>query len=330
MARKDVEFENLALEEKKKRLEEIRAFHKPLEKQDMTEHALNYERLRLERENEIRQRRRAEILAERQRREKLPTFKSLQASQDNALDQLRAPGQVLGIEQEKAQVAKMKRQHYEKVQNYGKYVKEMYWPKVSEKNQSAMTMLRNRAINENQVKVKAPTQRPSLAPDAWRQELINKSHSQATLPSRRIEVRSNGSQDSLMNGAGGKGYVHESAPAINEKEANQKSVFKRKMKSNAIMYPTTEKKKESSDHNNVKNYLQMQRGKRKERNPGVAGYVSNFTNYEDMKSDSANSQPGRLLNKPVADAGLRKLLLDPSINEAERMNAVKIRTEQIE
>ena len=53
MARKDVEFENLALEEKKKRLEEIRAFHKPLEKQDMTEHALNYERLRLERENEI-------------------------------------------------------------------------------------------------------------------------------------------------------------------------------------------------------------------------------------------------------------------------------------
>ena len=61
------------------------------------------------------------------------------------------------------------------------------------------------------------------------------------------------------------------------------------MKSNAMMYPTAEKKKESSDHNNVKNYLQMQRGKRKERNPGAAGYASNFTNYEDMKSESANS-----------------------------------------
>ena len=65
MARRDLEIENQALEEKKKRLEEIRAFHKPLEKQDMTEHALKYERVRLERENEIKLKRRAEIQAER-------------------------------------------------------------------------------------------------------------------------------------------------------------------------------------------------------------------------------------------------------------------------
>ena len=74
----------------------------------------------------------------------------------------------------------------------------------------------------------------------------------------------------------------------------------------------------------------MQRGKRKERNGGLAGYVSNFTNYDDMKSDSANSNNPTRFNKPVTDASLRKLLLDPNINEAERMNAVKIRTEQIE
>ena len=168
MARRDLEIENQALEEKKKRLEEIRAFHKPLEKQDMTEHALKYERVRLERENEIKLKRRAEIQAERQRREKLPTFKSMQISQEQALENLRSPGQVLGIEKEKALHVKAKKQHYEKVQNYGKYVKEMYWPKVSEKNKSSMAMLREKALQENQIKVKAPTQRPSLAPDAWK------------------------------------------------------------------------------------------------------------------------------------------------------------------
>jgi len=42
MALKDSEAERDALEEKKKKLEEIRAFHKPLEKRDMMDHALNY------------------------------------------------------------------------------------------------------------------------------------------------------------------------------------------------------------------------------------------------------------------------------------------------
>ena len=57
--------------------------------------------------------------------------------------------------------------------------------------------------------------------------------------------------------------------------------------------------------------------------------MSNFTNYDDLKSDSAHSMHYRN-QKPVADASLRKLLADPLINETERMNAVKIRTEQIE
>jgi len=32
------------------------------------------------------------------------------------------------------------------VQNYGKYVKEMYWPKVSEKYQSEMAKLKLKAL----------------------------------------------------------------------------------------------------------------------------------------------------------------------------------------
>ena len=46
MALIDDEIERGALEEQKKRLEEIRALRKPLEKQDLMEHALNYEKLR--------------------------------------------------------------------------------------------------------------------------------------------------------------------------------------------------------------------------------------------------------------------------------------------
>ena len=57
--------------------------------------------------------------------------------------------------------------------------------------------------------------------------------------------------------------------------------------------------------------------------------MSNFTNYDDLKSDSQKSQLNRN-SKPVADANLRKLLADPKINENERMKAVKLRTEQIE
>lgn len=41
------------------------------------------------------------------------------------------------------------RQKKEKLQNYGKYVKEMYWPKISTEKQSEMSKLRERALKEN-------------------------------------------------------------------------------------------------------------------------------------------------------------------------------------
>ena len=58
--------------------------------------------------------------------------------------------------------------------------------------------------------------------------------------------------------------------------------------------------------------------------------MSNFTNYDDLKSDSAASAVLNRNQKQVVDVNLRKLLEDPLINETERMNAVKMRTEQIE
>ncbi len=47
--------------------------------------------------------RKAELKAERLRRDQLPTFKTIRSSQDDALSELRKPGQVLGVEREKAE-----------------------------------------------------------------------------------------------------------------------------------------------------------------------------------------------------------------------------------
>lgn len=140
-----------------------------------------------------------------------------------------------------------------------------------------------------------------------------------------MDVRSNGSQESL----------HERASGIQSKASiGHISSFKPKQpKTTALTYPTTEKKKESSDHGNVKNYLAQLRSKRvaNENKPknynNHNAYASNFTNLEDMKSDGGLSA---LQTRPVADASLRKLLSDPNMSENDRVNAVRMRTEQIE
>ena len=156
MALKDNEAEKVSLEEHKKRMAEIRSLHKPLEKKDMMDHALNYERIRQEKELKKKQRRKADLQAEKERRNILPTFKQIRTSTDDVLDVLREPGQLLGIEREKAEIAKAKRQAHEKIHNYGKYVREMYWPKVSEKNQSEMTSIKHKVMSENTAKRQAP------------------------------------------------------------------------------------------------------------------------------------------------------------------------------
>ena len=82
----------------------------------------------------------------------MPTFRAARASQDDVMNRLREPGQLLGIEREKAEVKEAKKNTHEKVSNYGKYVREMYWPKVSEKNQSEMVSLRAKIDNQNTAK----------------------------------------------------------------------------------------------------------------------------------------------------------------------------------
>ena len=57
----------------------------------------------------------------------------------------------------------------------------------------------------------------------------------------------------------------------------------------------------------------------KKRNENTGGYVSNFTNYDDIKSDSAQSMPHPRTHKTVADVNLRRLLADPMISETEQI-----------
>ena len=193
-----------------------------------------------------------------------------------------------------------------------------------------MAKLKEKVAMQNVATKPTDLKRPTIAPDAWKAELINKSHSQANLPMQKIGVRSNGSQESIRE------RNNNEVESAGEYYAKKKSHFsRRKIKSNALMYPpTSEKKKESGDHDTVKGYLQQQRQKRFEQdkisqNKNYGGYVSNFTNYDDLKSESGASILQRS-HKPVADINLRKLLADPNINETERMYAVKLRTEQIE
>ena len=49
-------------------MEEIRSLHKPLEKRDLAEHAYKYEKMRLERDQSIKDKRRKEVQAEKERK----------------------------------------------------------------------------------------------------------------------------------------------------------------------------------------------------------------------------------------------------------------------
>ena len=55
----------------------------------------------------------------------------------------------MGIAKENELKAQEKKKQLEKINQYSRQVKEMYWPSISEKNQSQMKSLKDRALNEN-------------------------------------------------------------------------------------------------------------------------------------------------------------------------------------
>ena len=81
---------------------------------------------------------------------------------------MRQPGQVLGLEKEKELAARNKKKNYEKILNYGKYVKEMYWPKLSEKSVKDTEMNKQKVLNANRIQKYKDGPKASYLPDSWK------------------------------------------------------------------------------------------------------------------------------------------------------------------
>lgn len=100
---------------------------------------------------------RSAVQADRERAQALPTFASVRNSADpeaagekeRAIDKLRAPGGILGLEQKKRLEEQAKRKQADHVKQYGKYIKEMYIPKANAKKVQEMEKLREKALREN-------------------------------------------------------------------------------------------------------------------------------------------------------------------------------------
>ena len=100
MAMVDAEYYKQELAEQKRRLQEIRAMYKPMVQRELFEHAINYEKMRQDREREIREKRKVEVAKERELKSRLPTYKSTRENShdDDAIARMRKPGGILGAE----------------------------------------------------------------------------------------------------------------------------------------------------------------------------------------------------------------------------------------
>ncbi|CDW87268.1 UNKNOWN [Stylonychia lemnae] len=119
------EIEMPQLEMKKKQLEELRNLHKPIQKQDLLEHAMKYERMKQQQLEDIKKHRDLSIQAEKDRTANL-RYKIKESLNLSVIDPKK-------IEDEK--ILEERKKYTDKVRNYAKQVKEMYWPKVSETKQ---------------------------------------------------------------------------------------------------------------------------------------------------------------------------------------------------
>lgn len=116
------EIEMPQLEQKKKQLEELRSFYKPLDKKELTEHAQKYEHLKSTKLEEIRRSRELTVVEQRNH------VKGLRYKPSTGVRELDSQK----VKMEEETLVEEKKKLVDKVNNYAKYVKEMYWPKVSE------------------------------------------------------------------------------------------------------------------------------------------------------------------------------------------------------
>ena len=128
------DFEIPELEEKKRQLEEIRKFFKPIPKTELEEHAMRYERVRQSKNEESRKIREESIKAQKEHLKKLKLNNAFKLNVDQSTLESSSVSDEKLIEE--------KRKLLERVRSYAKNVKEMYWPKISEEKRSEMQHLR--------------------------------------------------------------------------------------------------------------------------------------------------------------------------------------------
>ena len=153
--------ERLTLENKKKRLEELRSFNKAVTKTELAEHAMKYEQARLEKRETQKKNLRSAIQQDRERASLLPTFAAVRNSADpdatsgeRILAKLKQPGGLLGIQEGRKREEERKKRTYEQVKQYGKQVKEMYLPKANPTKQAEMEKRRKELLAENTATLK--------------------------------------------------------------------------------------------------------------------------------------------------------------------------------
>lgn len=109
-----------ALEKRKKTLEDIRNFHKPIQKEDFEDHEDNYHDIKMKKLEEIKKKREKEF------KEREKHFKSLKYQPH--LDENQRNKEYVKIKKELREQKLKKKEVLETKNNYAKYVREMYWP----------------------------------------------------------------------------------------------------------------------------------------------------------------------------------------------------------
>eukprot|EP00347_Sterkiella_histriomuscorum_P004256 403361148 len=138
------------LESVKQKLKELRDFHKPINKLGIDKHTKHYEAQRRIMEDEIKRQR---SLSHRREEEHIANLKYKPHLHDEEFDQQRR-SQIEEYERIRA-----KREKYqEKVQNYAKFVKEVYWPKISEDKKQELKTLQEKQTNHRLTHIRSASQ----------------------------------------------------------------------------------------------------------------------------------------------------------------------------
>lgn len=137
------------LEQKKKQLEEIRNFYKPMPKTELEDHAVKYERIRQGKNEESRKLREQSLNQEREHYQRLKSQGLMSIGENNR-----------GVYQdpktlEDERLTEEKRKLLERVRSYAKNVKEMYWPKISEEKRQEMEQLKDPGVRQSILKLKS-------------------------------------------------------------------------------------------------------------------------------------------------------------------------------